>query len=72
MMRGVNVEATAALCEAVPHLHVIASGGVTDVDDLLRLQAAGVPGAIIGRALYEGRLELREAFRRLSPSSPAG
>jgi len=72
MMRGVNVEATAALCQAVPHLHVIASGGVTDVDDLLRLQAAGVPGAIIGRALYEGRLDLREAFRRLSPSAPAG
>jgi phosphoribosylformimino-5-aminoimidazole carboxamide ribotide isomerase len=72
MMHGVNVEATAALCRAVPHLHVIASGGVTDLDDLLRLQAAGVPGAIVGRALYEGRLELREAVRRLSPSSPAG
>lgn len=72
MMGGVNVEATAALCQEVPHLHVIASGGVSEVNDLLRLQAAGVPGAIIGRALYEGRLDLREALQRLSPSGATG
>jgi len=73
MMQGVNIEATAALHRAVPHLHVIASGGVTDLDDLRRLDAAGVPGAIVGRALYEGRIALREAVNCLSPpSNPAG
>ncbi|MGL4552969.1 MAG: HisA/HisF-related TIM barrel protein, partial [Gemmataceae bacterium] len=73
MMQGVNVEATAALARAVPHLHVIASGGVTDLDDLRRLDAAGVPGAIVGRALYEGRVSLREAVNCLSPpSTPPG
>ncbi len=40
---------------------VIASGGVTTVDDVARLAAAGLAGCIIGRALYEGTLTLAEA-----------
>jgi phosphoribosylformimino-5-aminoimidazole carboxamide ribotide isomerase len=71
MMQGANVESTAALSRAVPHLHVIASGGVTTLDDLKRLHAAGVPGAIIGRALYEGRIALRDAVNCLSPPPSA-
>ena len=65
-------EAEAELARAVPGVHVIASGGVTTLDDLRRLAEAGVPGAIIGRALYEGRLDLREAIRSLNPASPRG
>lgn len=71
MMQGANVEATAALARAVPHLHVIASGGVTTLDDLKRLHAAGVGGAIVGRALYEGTIDLSAAIRSL-PAAPAG
>ena len=67
MMQGVNVEATAALAarSAIP---VIASGGVTDLDDIIKLKqaaavcgGAGIIGVIAGRALYEGTLDLSQA-----------
>lgn len=63
MLGGVNVEATAALARAVS-LPVIASGGVAGVEDLtaLREARAGIEGAIIGRALYDGRIEPRAAL----------
>jgi phosphoribosylformimino-5-aminoimidazole carboxamide ribotide isomerase len=62
MMQGVNVEATRALAQAIT-IPVIASGGVSRMDDIRNLFAAvadGVMGAIIGRALYEGSLDLAE------------
>lgn len=65
MMQGVNVEATANLAaqSAVP---LIASGGVTDLEDIVRLKraaagGAGIIGVIAGRALYEGTLDLGQA-----------
>jgi phosphoribosylformimino-5-aminoimidazole carboxamide ribotide isomerase len=61
MLQGPNVEATAALVAAVPGVPVIASGGVTTLDDVARLARAGVAGCIIGRAIYEGQLDLRAA-----------
>ncbi|SEO88255.1 1-(5-phosphoribosyl)-5-[(5-phosphoribosylamino)methylideneamino]imidazole-4-carboxamide isomerase [Aquisalimonas asiatica] len=63
MMRGVNTGATRELARSV-EIPVIASGGVTNLDDVRDLCDAeqdGVSGAIIGRALYEGKLDLREA-----------
>ncbi len=63
MMQGVNVEATRALAEAI-RIPVIASGGVTDLGDIQRLHAvsdSGIEGVIIGRALYEGSIDLAEA-----------
>jgi phosphoribosylformimino-5-aminoimidazole carboxamide ribotide isomerase len=45
--------------------HLIASGGIANLEDLKRLQATGVEGAVIGTALYEGRVELRTAKARL-------
>jgi phosphoribosylformimino-5-aminoimidazole carboxamide ribotide isomerase len=64
MLCGVNVEATGELARRTG-LKVIASGGVSSLDDLRRLQeaeASGVEGVIIGQALYSGALELREAI----------
>lgn len=61
MMAGPNYEAQAEMAAAV-RLPVIASGGVTAVEQLVRLAAAGSAGAIVGRALYEGALSLREAL----------
>lgn len=63
MMTGVNVEATVKLAEAIA-IPVIASGGITNLDDIRRLcQVAdqGIVGAITGRAIYEGTLDFAAA-----------
>jgi phosphoribosylformimino-5-aminoimidazole carboxamide ribotide isomerase len=63
MMEGVNVEATARLAGEIS-IPVIASGGISSVDDIKALLAVadeGIMGAIIGRALYEGSIDLVEA-----------
>jgi len=63
MMEGVNVDATVRLAQAIT-IPVIASGGVTSIDDIKRLcevAEEGITGTIIGRALYEGTLDLAEA-----------
>ncbi|MCH4246666.1 1-(5-phosphoribosyl)-5-[(5-phosphoribosylamino)methylideneamino]imidazole-4-carboxamide isomerase [Acinetobacter populi] len=61
MMQGVNVEQTVHLAEYCG-LPVIASGGVTNLDDVRHLKGhKGILGAITGRAIYEGSLNLREA-----------
>lgn len=62
-MQGPNVEATAALAQAVS-IPVIASGGVSSLDDLRALKTCGAPlnGAISGRALYDGAIDLAEAL----------
>jgi phosphoribosylformimino-5-aminoimidazole carboxamide ribotide isomerase len=63
--RGVNLEATQALAQAVD-IPIIASGGVSSLDDikaLLPLEPLGVMGVITGKALYDGNLDLKEAIR---------
>ncbi len=63
-LKGLNVEATLALAEAVS-IPVIASGGLASIDDVKRLLApdcARLAGAIAGRALYDGRLDPAEAL----------
>jgi phosphoribosylformimino-5-aminoimidazole carboxamide ribotide isomerase len=62
MLAGPNLEALAELQAAVD-VPVIASGGVTTLDDVRRLRGLGLAGCIIGRALYEGHIDLAEAIR---------
>jgi phosphoribosylformimino-5-aminoimidazole carboxamide ribotide isomerase len=62
MLAGPNLERTKAVVDAVD-VPVIAAGGVSSVEDIKELAKAGVAGAIVGRALYEGRLTLTEAIR---------
>lgn len=63
LLKGCNVEATAALAESVA-IPVIASGGVAGIEDIHALRGrAGIEGVITGRALYDGRLDLAEAIR---------
>jgi len=61
MMQGPNFEAYKQLVKETD-LNVIASGGVSSLDDLKRLSAIGVYGAIIGKSLYEGAFILEEAI----------
>jgi phosphoribosylformimino-5-aminoimidazole carboxamide ribotide isomerase len=63
MMQGVNVEATVAMAQA-SSIPVIASGGIANLDDIRALNAVasqGITGAITGRAIYEGTLDVAEA-----------
>ena len=65
MMSGVNVEATVRLAQAIT-IPVIASGGITNLDDIRRLAEVadeGIMGAITGRAIYEGTLDFAEGQR---------
>jgi phosphoribosylformimino-5-aminoimidazole carboxamide ribotide isomerase len=57
-LEGPNVPALQRLLRAEPRVRVLASGGVSSLDDLRALAEAGAEGAIIGTALYDGRLSL--------------
>lgn len=64
LLSGLNLEGTRELAEAVS-IPVIASGGLADIEDVKRLvspENAAIAGAITGRALYDGRLDAREAL----------
>lgn len=63
MMTGVNIEATVKLAQSIS-IPVIASGGITNIEDIKRLcevEGEGITGAITGRAIYEGTLDFAEA-----------
>ena len=63
MLSGPNIPYTRMLTEETG-INIIASGGVSCMDDLTRLYDAGIHGAIIGKALYEKRIDLHEAVKR--------
>jgi phosphoribosylformimino-5-aminoimidazole carboxamide ribotide isomerase len=73
MLRGLNLDATIALAEAVT-LPVIASGGLASIDDvraLLTPRAQKLAGAVVGRALYDGRLDAAEALKLIRKAQAA-
>ncbi len=73
MMTGVNIEATVELARPL-HVPVIASGGITNLDDVRKLcavRAEGITGAITGRAIYEGTLDFKAAQALADELSPA-
>lgn len=47
---------------AYPQLHLIASGGVSDINDIKALEAAGIPAVVFGKAIYEGKINLNELW----------
>ena len=62
MLSGPNLDLVARTAAALPHLALQASGGVATLDDLDRIRDAGAAGAIVGKALWEGRITLAEAL----------
>ena len=67
MMSGINIEFTKAIKEA-SGIETIASGGLKDINDIKALLEAKIDGTIVGKAFYEGTLDLDEAFDLVSKS----
>ncbi|MCR5084149.1 MAG: 1-(5-phosphoribosyl)-5-[(5-phosphoribosylamino)methylideneamino] imidazole-4-carboxamide isomerase [Succinivibrionaceae bacterium] len=63
MMQGPSVDLYATLMDSFPGLDLIASGGIASLDDLRALREAGVPSAVLGRALLEGAFTVQEAVQ---------
>lgn len=62
MMQEANIEETQKMIE-VSGLDIIASGGISTLEDLRKVEAIGATGAIIGKALYIGSIQLEEAVQ---------
>lgn len=60
MLQGPSIDLYRQILEAQPNLYLMASGGVSSLDDIVELDKAGLPAVIIGKALYEGRFTLKE------------
>lgn len=65
MLQGPSLSLYKEILEKHPALGLIASGGVSSIDDIEVLQEAGVPAVIFGKALYEGRIRLKDLYRFL-------
>lgn len=60
MLQGPSTELYSRVLRHFPDLHLIASGGVSSLDDLKALEQAGIPAVVFGKALYEGRISLKQ------------
>ena len=69
-LSGPAVDLYSEVMNTYPDLHLIASGGVSSLDDIKALDAAGIPAVVFGKAIYEGRINLRELISPLNPSIP--
>ena len=59
-LAGPAIDLYRQIMEAYPELHLIASGGVSSKEDIMALDEAGIPAVVFGKAIYEGRINLRE------------
>ena len=63
MLQGPSIELYKQVMQRFPTMHLIASGGVSGVDDIIRLDDAGIPAVVFGKALYEGRITMKDLKR---------
>jgi phosphoribosylformimino-5-aminoimidazole carboxamide ribotide isomerase len=63
MMQGPSIEMYRRIRRAIPGMYTIASGGVSSIEDVERLEEAGIPAVIFGKAFYEGRIRPEELLR---------
>jgi phosphoribosylformimino-5-aminoimidazole carboxamide ribotide isomerase len=59
-LQGPAIELYQRVMKEYPELHLIASGGVSSIEDINSLDAAGIPAVVFGKAIYEGRIDLQE------------
>ena len=62
-LSGPAIDLYKEMMDTYPELHLIASGGVSSIDDIKALDAAGIPAVVFGKAIYEGRIDLEELRR---------
>lgn len=60
MLEGPSTELYKEILAQFPEMYLIASGGVSSIDDIVALDEAGLPAVIFGKALYEGRFTLKD------------
>lgn len=65
MLEGPSVDLYQEIVSELPEINLIASGGVSDMEDLYRLKAVGCEGVIIGKAFYEKKIQLKEIEKYL-------
>ncbi len=65
-LAGPAIDLYRRVMDAYPGLHLIASGGVSSKEDIEALDQAGIPAVVFGKAIYEGRIDLRELFNSKS------
>ena len=70
MLQGTAIEMYRKLMHAYPDMHLIASGGVSSIEDIAELEQAGVPAVVFGKAIYEGRVNIDELLRRFPQCAP--
>jgi phosphoribosylformimino-5-aminoimidazole carboxamide ribotide isomerase len=63
MLSGPAFELYAEMMDTLPGIEIIASGGIASMDDIYKLAEMGVPGVIAGKAIYEGKISLKEIER---------
>jgi phosphoribosylformimino-5-aminoimidazole carboxamide ribotide isomerase len=61
-LQGPAIELYQRVMKEYPELHLIASGGVSSIEDIKSLDAAGIPAVVFGKAIYEGKINLRELW----------
>ncbi len=69
-LSGPAISLYSEVMEAYPELHLIASGGVSSLDDIKALNAAGIPAVVFGKAIYEGKINLNELWDWQNESYP--
>ena len=70
-LQGPAIELYKQVMAEYPQLHLIASGGVSSIDDIKALDAAGIPAVVFGKAIYEGKINLKELWDWQNASYPA-
>uniref|UniRef100_A0AB33J7N6 1-(5-phosphoribosyl)-5-[(5-phosphoribosylamino)methylideneamino] imidazole-4-carboxamide isomerase n=1 Tax=Prevotella sp. GTC17260 TaxID=3236796 RepID=A0AB33J7N6_9BACT len=65
-LTGPAIELYQQIMAAYPHLHLIASGGISCNQDIVELEKAGIPAVVFGKAFYEGKIDIQELNRIMS------
>ena len=63
MLQGPSIELYKEIMKEFPEMHLIASGGVSCLEDIIALEEAGIPAVVFGKALYEGRITMKDLIR---------